>query len=398
MSAAVLRAWNAGRSGGEASPQRTYALVVGIDRYEAGAAWDLDGPAHDAARFTSWLAARGVPADQMLIFLSPLDDQSPGVPLPAGVTASPARHEPVTKAITRILPGWRGDLLWLFWAGHGVLTRDEGLRLFYADASAEDKRNLNLKSLLTALRSDRYPGLPRQVGVVDACQTYAERMQLATTLPDETFPCGQPLPGREQFVLYAASSGQVALELGSVRAGLFSQAVMEELSGPDGNGWPPEMDNVAASLDRRFTQLRAAGRTGQTPTSFRWRPWTGGERVLGDTVPEPAGTGAAVRRPPSGAAVGELAERLLGLSVVADPVSRANIVRRLRKGLATSIPYDPVSRVYVVNIIMRCLDYPGGLAELMEAVRLYADPEDPALRAAEEAADHLAASAGAGEG
>jgi len=47
---------------------------------------------------------------------------------------------------------------------------------------------------------------------------------------------------------------------------------------------------------------------------------------------------------------------------------------------------------------MRCLDYPGGLAELMEAVRLYADPEDPALRAAEEAADHLAASAGAGEG
>ncbi len=384
--------------GGGASPQRTYALVVGIERYEAGAAWDLDGPAQDAARFTSWLASRGVPADQMLVFLSPLDDQPPGVPLPAGVTASPARHEPVTEAIKRILPGWRGDMLWLFWAGHGVLTRDDGLRLFYADASAEDKRNLNLNSLLTALRSDRYPGLPRQVGVVDACQTYAERMQLATTLPNETLPYGQPLPGHEQFVLYAASPGQVAINLGSVKAGLFSQAVMEELSGPDGNRWPPEMDNVAASLDRRFVELRAAGHTGQTPTSFRWRPWTGGERVLGDTVPESAGTAAAVRRPPSGEALRELVERLLDLSVIADPVSRANIVRRLRKGLATSIPYDSASRPHVVNIIMRCLDYPGGLAELMEAVKLYADPKDPALREAEQAAGHLAVSAGADGG
>ena len=383
------------RSGGAVSPQRTCALVVGIERYDADQTWDLDGPASDAARLTSWLLSRGVPADQILVFLSPLEDRPPGVPLPAGVTAVPARREPVTSAITRTLPEWRGDLLWLFWAGHGVLTRDDHLRLFFADASTDDKRNLDLSSLLTALRSDRYAGFPRQIGIVDACQTYADRLQLATTLPAETLPYGQPLPGREQFFLYAAGPGQVAVNLGSVRAGLFSQAVMAELAGAGGDGWPPDMNLVAAGLDRRFSDLRAAGRANQTPTSFRWRPWAGGERILGETVPEPAGAVAAARvRPPSGAVLREAVEQLLNLSVMVDALSRASIVRQLRKGLATSIPYDPASRPHVVNIVTRCLDYPGGLAELMDAVELYADSTDPAFAQAVAATARLAAEIG----
>ena len=391
MNAAAGSGARAG-SGNGVSPQRTCALVVGIERYEAGGAWDLAGPASDAARFTSWLLSRGVPADQILVFLSPLEDQPPGVPLPAGVTAIPAGREPVTSAITRTLPEWRGDLLWLFWAGHGVLTRDDHLRLFFADASTDDKRNLDLNSLLTALRSDRYAGFARQIGVVDACQTYADRLQLATTLPAETLPYGQPLPGREQFFLYAAGPGQVAVNLGSVRAGLFSQAVMAELAGVGGDHWPPDMDLVAASLDRRFSDLRAAGRAKQTPTSFRWRPWAGGERILGETVP---GAAAAARvRPPSGAVLREAVEQLLNLNVMADAVSRASIVRRLRKGLATTIPYDPAGRPHVVNIVTRCLDYPGGLAELIDAVELYADPTDPALAQAEAATKRLAGETG----
>ena len=82
--------------------------------------------------------------------------------------------------------------------------------------------------------------------------------------------------------------------------------------------------------------------------------------------------------------------QLLNLNVMADPFSRASILRRLRKGLATSIPYDPASIPHVANIVTRCLDYPGGLAELMDAIELYADPEDPALAAAKAAARRLA--------
>lgn len=390
MSVVAHTGENVGRPGSAASPQRTHALVVGIERYDAGSAWDLDGPARDAARFTSWLLDRGVPPEQVLVFLSPLDEQLLDMRLPSELAINPARREAVYEAITRTLSERRGDLFWLFWAGHGALTRDDRLRLFYADANVHDKRNLDLYSLLTALRSDLYVGLQRQVGVVDACQTYTERLQLATTLPSETLPYGQPLPGREQFFLYAASPGQAAVNLGTAKAGLFSQVVMEELTRRAGHGWPPEMDLVAALLDQRFSKLREDGRADQTPTSFRWRPWAGGERVLGDTVREPIDAGAAApRRPPSGAALRELVDRLLDLDVVADPVSRASIVRRLRKGLATSISYDPSSRPHVVNIITRSLDYPGGLAELMEAVKLYADPTDPAIGIAEAATRRL---------
>jgi hypothetical protein len=106
------------RSSDEASPKRTYALVVGIEHYEAGPNWDLAGPATDALGFTSWLRERGVPADQILLFLSPLDKELPGASLPAGVATGLADCEPVKEAITRTLPGWRADLLWLFWAGH----------------------------------------------------------------------------------------------------------------------------------------------------------------------------------------------------------------------------------------------------------------------------------------
>ena len=217
----------------------------------------------------------------------------------------------MTEAITQTLPGWRGDLLWLFWAGHGVLTRDERLRLFYSDASIAYKRNLELASLLTALRSDLYPGLPRQIGVVDACQTYAERLQLAATLPAETLAYGQPLPGREQFVLYAASPGQVAVNLGTAKAGLFSQMVMEELTGPGGDGWPPAMERVAERLDQRFKKLGAD----QKPTKFYRRSWKGGEHVSEKAPIEPQLERAVAIRHPIGRLVGELSARPFAMGV-----------------------------------------------------------------------------------
>jgi hypothetical protein len=99
-------------------------------------------------------------------------------------------------------------------------------------------------------------------------------------------------------------------------------------------------------------------------------------------------------RPPSGAVLREAVEQLLNLNVMVDAVIRASIVRRLRKGLATTIPYDPAGRPHVVNIVTRCLDYPGGLAELIDAVELYADPTDPALAKAVAATARLAGETG----
>src|SRR5688500_9740294 len=55
------------------APDHTNAIVVGIERYEEGDQWNLDGPVRDALDFVAWLRTRGVPDENLHILLSPLD-------------------------------------------------------------------------------------------------------------------------------------------------------------------------------------------------------------------------------------------------------------------------------------------------------------------------------------
>ena len=98
------------------SPDRTYAVVVGIERYEAGSMWDLDGAADSALRIIGWLRGCEVPAANITVLLSPLDSNRskveqrlaelglPPEPLPATV-------EKIRHVITEQLPGKDGDPL-----------------------------------------------------------------------------------------------------------------------------------------------------------------------------------------------------------------------------------------------------------------------------------------------
>jgi hypothetical protein len=56
------------------SPEETYALIVGIEKYQAGSDWNLNGPANDAINFANWLLARGVTPENIHLFVSPLDE------------------------------------------------------------------------------------------------------------------------------------------------------------------------------------------------------------------------------------------------------------------------------------------------------------------------------------
>jgi len=59
-------------------PQDTYALIVGVERYEPSlAAEPLDGPVRDALGFVEWLNSRNVPATNIFLFLSPLQENTP---------------------------------------------------------------------------------------------------------------------------------------------------------------------------------------------------------------------------------------------------------------------------------------------------------------------------------
>ncbi|GGR31459.1 effector-associated domain 2-containing protein [Streptomyces roseolus] len=355
-----------------ARPERTHALVVGVERYAAGPAWDLPGPAADARRFTAWLRRRGVPAERISLLLAPL----PGAGGPAtDVAEGPAGREAVQEVLTRRLPALEGDLLWVFWGGHGVTDPQGHRRLFYADATGDDRRNLDLDAWLTAFTTDLFPGFPRQIWLVDSCQTFVEDLGFARALPAELPPGGERLPGRRQSVLLAAGPGRRAANDPVRQTGAFSEVALAALDAADGEPWPPDPDALAETVAARFTGPGAVAGAGQRPTTIRYVSAAGDERLL--TVPVPR---SAERGVPD-EALPELIGVLSAAPSMADQQQRQLVVTMLPVELAGSIPRFGASRPDIVSIVRACRRHPGGLAALVEAVALIGagTPEEEAV-------------------
>ena len=381
------------------SPERTFALVVGVERYETGAEDDLHGPAMDARRFVGWLRSRGVPAEQILLFIT-ARPQNAATLSGGGVEAQPATQALVRRALTETLRAKAGDLLYLFWGGHGVITPRGDRRLFYADATEANPVNLDLDGLLATMRSDFLPGFGLQAGFVDACANFVAPDDAG--LPHERLPLGQGVPGREQFVLVAAAPGEGAQNLDERNAGRFSADVMDALDGAAGGGgdggtpWPPAMDRIYAALAERYAAQRAAGEAWQTPAYLWHRDWTGSETTFGSpataralaSARPPAGGAAALRRAsfPQRAA---LADALLACRTMADGTTRQSVVEQLRPAIAGSVPRNAASRIDVMNILSTCLDYAGGLEELLLVLRFFEADQSLPMRAVEAAARPL---------
>ena len=254
------------------SPERTHAVVVGIERYEAGDAWDLDGAAGSALRIIRWLRERYVPAGNITALLSPLDVnmstvertlaelELPPEPLPATVDI-------IRRVITEQLPAKDGDLLVLFWSGHGVLDRRKERRLFCANAAVNAKYNINVTDLLAALSGKNFVGLREQVIVVDACANFIQEMRLKLQEPESGFAIGDTRPVRQDVLLAAAQGEKASLDQ-KANSGTFARIVADWL---DKNApmLPPSMEKLAAAVVAGFDRLREEGVTAQHPVRIR---------------------------------------------------------------------------------------------------------------------------------
>jgi hypothetical protein len=361
----------------QAQPGRTYAVVVGVERYAAGDKWNLNGPAHDARRFATWLHDRGVPADNISLFLAPLEqnqDTLAGEP-----AAQDATRALIEQALIDRAPQRQGDLLYLFWGGHGVITAEGTRRLFYADATATNMLNLDLNALMTTMRTDSFARLPRQICIVDTCANFVEGWRAATTLPGSTFPKGQPMPP-QQFALLAARAGELAKNLNAEQTGLFTREVLAELTATPPDQWPPDMDTIARRVQERFRALRAQGAATQTPNYFAYADWAGNERTLGQPAP-----GAGGRTAPAAASgkrslvlkeKNELVTALLATPTVQDPNQLSVALGQIRSEVRVRIPNSPVPKVYVFNIVDTCLRFAGAMEELIETVRVFEEGSD----------------------
>ena len=268
-----------------ASPENTIAVVVGVERYAIDG-WSLDGPALDACKFAHWLHSKGVPKANITLLLSTLDANRAEVDqLAAGFPVAGADRVSVRRALAQGINSVNGDvpnsdLLVVYLGGHGVVDGDVR-RLLYADATTDEKLNLNVTQLLKVLRSGRYLGHKHQLVIVDACLNYADDLAWATTMPDESLVSGgRPNQITDQYALFAASPGERAKNLDTLKTGQFSQVIRELLDAATGKCWPPDPITLRNAIEDRFAALLAAGDTEQTPSYLYHQPRAGSETLL----------------------------------------------------------------------------------------------------------------------
>ncbi len=342
----------------------TFAVIVGIEEYAAGSSWDLKGPANDACRFANWLHLKGVPVENMAVFVSSADKSS--LNFPDRLTPKDATLDNIYNSITRDLQNRNEELFYLFWGGHGVITLNEDRHLLCADATENDKRNLNLNALMAFLRTNYFHktnALSKQVFIVDAC---ANHVRGHKDLPERTFPNGDPLTkGREQYVLLAASPSEYAKNLDTEQTGLFTKELMSLLEAQE--GLLPDYSKFTEQLMTTFDGLRDKGKTEQTP-AYQWhRDWKGNAVTIGSFKSKKSAEEQVDRKL-------IVVEKLTiyDIEIIANALMELSSIKDDDKGIASKLSFHSSINLSsgklsdrVTSMISRCSEYPHGFHELV---------------------------------
>jgi hypothetical protein len=342
---------------GDVDPAQVHALIVGVERYDAGTPWDLPGPARDAVRFYRLLREAGVPEAQLRLHLAP---SPPYVP---DVRYEPADQATLRRVLIRELPLAPGGTLWVWWGGHGVLDRADRLRLLCSDATAADKLGIDLDSVVERYASDAVPALGEQLWIVDACGTSAENdLPFRQQLPPYALPVGRRTLAHRQTVLRAAGRGRAAAH--EPGTGFFSDVVLGLLADRAAT-LPalPDPEELFPAVQARIAALGEAGHTLQYPVIQLRSP----ERTEVLSVASPA-TPLAPERPPA-VPLRRAVEALLAYPAMADPTERQSVVAALSPRVTATLPRHTKTRTDVVSILTSLAQrHPEALMELFDAV------------------------------
>ncbi|WP_043671103.1 VMAP-C domain-containing protein [Streptomyces xylophagus] len=259
-------------------PGDIHAVVVGLENYPKATEMSLRGAAANALRFARWLREGGVPKQNITLLLSSLDESVPSITAEAesadltwrSVTAA----EDIREVFVHELATVSGEMLYVYWGGHGVLGRNgAGPVLFTPDACSVDLRCFGVEELREFLTRDDLSGFTQQVLFVDACAAFEEQYQLTHGTVLVPFP--QPSRREvDQFLLYAARDGQEAEQDMAQGTGLFSRAVLDWLEEHAADLRPdlPELElGVRTWFEERYTSTG----TLQTPMAYRYRALDG---------------------------------------------------------------------------------------------------------------------------
>lgn len=340
---------------------RTRALVVGIERYAAGPTWNLNGAAVDGVRFVEWLLDNGVePAN--ITFLASALPENMAVLQRVEVQARPADSVTVDTVLRHELREDAADCLIIYWGGHGVVDGGGNRRLYCADATQADKRNLDVTDLLNSLMTTYYPRFSQQLVIVDACQRLTGELRLVHTLPHLTLPTGPAAPERSQHVLFATTPGQVALNDPVNRTGIFTRELLDCLKAGVGlRDWPPDAEPLATELDSRFTSVRQRPFGGQTPSYF-WRRTPTRDGLVYSLPPASTESYLTI------AQLQCLLDVMTNVPELSSVPPLQAIVALLPNKIRGGVPYSGVPRQDLLSLLRTCDRYATGRAALVGAL------------------------------
>ena len=350
-----------------AKPEHTHALIVGIERYAAGPLWDLNGPLNDALAIRRWLLGSGVPAGQIHLHVSALEANQ------AELNNLKIDHQEATDQALRTtieslkkIPIAQDDLLVLYWAGHGLISTEHHC-LLLAEAKHKDWKSYSVGNLRSSFANENCPGFAQQIFLFDTCRSFHRQPELPP--PVVPLPLGQQI-SKNQFIFFASQEGQAAANLGQEQCGLFTKMLLEKVASSKEakDVWPPEMENIATSLQQMFAENPQ-----QYPVYKYYRGWQGNESIdslPADGAPAPAKAADPIDRLD---AVNELA--ILLAKHLARPTQRDDVLKAFEycPPLGPSISGRVERRNDALGdcnqIISTCLKYSGGL-ELLQRVTL----------------------------
>ena len=212
------------------APDKTFALIVGIESYALGGA-DLLGPCTDAIRMAKHLLAHNVLADHIFLFAQPLPTDGK-VSEALSQLRRDGVHVSTSAGHDEIESCWRtalvenrplGSQLLVYWSGHGLTHLDGSRILLCADYKESLKNRIfQVDHFLRAIHQEPFEN---QLHFFDVCGNY----------PNLPVELSLPVPPRREAVnqtaFFASVEGKYAQNTES--GGAFTSVLLRTLEDHD---------------------------------------------------------------------------------------------------------------------------------------------------------------------
>ncbi|ALV41692.1 hypothetical protein AU252_11465 [Pseudarthrobacter sulfonivorans] len=239
------------------NPARVSVLAIGLETYgDLGVDWDLPGAGLHAVRFVQWAIDHRVPPERVCLgctWVGGLEDSRAMALAAKGVRMISTSTDGIKASASDLVENG-GDLLLVYWCGHGVSTSRQRLLLTTgAIRNPEQLTNFRIDDLQTLLaaKSEDIAGFPNQVMFFDACANELEGRRLPNPGDWGEFPNGRP----QQLLYYSTDIGLYADFDKDAGRAAYSTELLTWLEGHT-DAFPPDFARLSDHVHRRFHEKK----------------------------------------------------------------------------------------------------------------------------------------------